>query len=141
MPLDSSVVHLRLDCDHRLAAAVASAVENCAGQAGFDPAAAAGLAAAAHAVCRQAVEQPAAEKSPLDVTIECRADRLVVRIEYGGTAPAIGLDSFAASTPQPGAAPSGAELLRDVDRIEFSTQDGRAHTTLVKFLPKKAKAS
>ncbi len=99
------------------------------------------LAAAALAVCKGAVEQAAAEQSSVDVTIECLADRVVIKIEHSGAVPAIGLDSFAASTPEPGSAPGGAELLRDIDRIEFNAQDGRARTTLVKFLPKKVSAS
>jgi len=141
MPVESSIVHLHLNGDHRLAAAVAGAVENCAGQAGFDAADGASLAAAAQAVCKGAVEQAAAEKSPVDVTIECLADRVVIHIEHAGVAPAIGLDSFASTTPEPGSAPGGVELLRDIDRIEFNAQDGRTRTTLVRFLPKKATAS
>lgn len=137
---ESARVHLHLDGDQRLAAGVAGAVENYAVQAGLDPSEGASLAAATHAVCLQVVDQAAAGISPIDVTIECLADRVVVLIEYAGSAPAIGLDSFAANTPEPGAAPGGAELLRDIDRIEFSVQDGRARTTLVKFLPKKATA-
>jgi hypothetical protein len=141
MPLESSIVRLHLTGDHRLAAAVAGAVENCAGQAGFDAADGASLAAAAQMVCKGAVDLAAVEKSPVDVTIECLVDRLVINVEHAGVAPAIGLDSFASSTPEPGGAPSGMELLRDIDRIEFHAQDGRARTTLVKFLPKKASAS
>ncbi len=141
MAPEGSVVHLHLTGDHRFAAAVAGAVENCAGQAGLDAADGASLAAAAQAVCKSAVDQVANEKSPVDVTIECLADRVVIKIEHAGDTPAIGLDSFASSTPEPGSPPGGAELLRDVDRIEFNAQDGLARTTLVKFLPKKATAS
>jgi len=137
---EHSRIHLRLGGDPRLAAGVAGAVENCAGQVGFDAADGANLAAVVRAVCRQAVEQAAGEESALDVTIECSGERVAVIIEHAGAAPAVGLDSFAASTPEVAGAPGGAALLRDVDRIEFSAQSGRARTTLVKFLPKKASA-
>ena len=127
--------HLEQNC--ALISVVGSAVQFQALQAGFEPEQCSGLAAASEAVCRQTLLQLGAAANGLDIALEMFTDHIEVSFLHDGqAAPAVGLDKFAL----PGAFASGAgeidgmELLSRVDRVLYNSENGKARTTLVKFL-------
>jgi len=105
-------------------------------QAGFKTETCAEIATASEDVCRETLAQLTDADGGLDVMLDTFADRIEVSILHGGKAgPAVGLETFAFSQalhPATGGI-SGLELLSRVDRVLYSSEDGKACTTLVKF--------
>ena len=130
-------VDFALGRDARLLRAVSAAIAVLGDEAGFDPADAQNLGAAAEAACEDTFPQLPAECPRLSVTVESFSDRLEVTLaHHGESAPAIGLETFAAQTgPQQARGPA---LLQSVDRVQYDSSGGMARTRLVKYLPRKA---
>lgn len=131
-------VVFHLDQDWRLVSVFCCAVEHQAIQAGFETEAGAQLARAAGDVCRETIAQLAGNEVSVDVTLDTFTDRIEIAIHCRGqVVPAIGLGSFAVSDAIARGAGglNGQELLSRVDRLSYTSEDGVARTTLVKFLP------
>jgi hypothetical protein len=134
---DSIRVVFHLDPNPLLVGVLRSAVQFQALQAGFGSETCTEFAKASEDVCRETLSQLTEAGGGLNVTLDTFHDRIEISIHHHGQmAPAIGLESFAFS----GSAASGSgrfngmELLARVDRVLFSSEDGVARTTLVKFL-------
>jgi hypothetical protein len=137
---DSIRVVFHLDADPLLVGILRSAVQFQAQQAGLCSETCTEFAKASEEVCCETVSQLTKGGGRLDVTLDTYQDRIEVSIHHHGlTAPVVGLESFAFSDRSPGGPGrlNGLELLSRVDRVLFSTEDGVARTTLVKFLPTK----
>lgn len=141
---ETTQVSLRLGGDPRLVAAVGTAVEFQAGQAGLEAERSSHLAKATVDVCREALSQLAEIDGGLDIRVKTFADRIEISIEHHGlSAPAVGLDAFTVpSVVSEGyCGVNGMELLERVDRVTFDSLDGIVRTTLVKFLEPSAESS
>jgi hypothetical protein len=126
-----------LDRHPLLVGILRSAVEFQAMQAGLHPDACPRFAKACEDVCQEALSQFTDADGGLEVALETFPDRIEISIHHHGQlVPAIGLESFAFSEAQSSGTRglNGLELLSRVDRVRFSTEDGVARTTLVKFL-------
>jgi hypothetical protein len=127
-------VDFALGPDARLLPAVSAAITALGDAVGFDPADVRDLGAAAEAACEDTFPQLPAESPRLSVTVESFLDRLEITLAHRGeSAPAVGLETFAA---QAGA--KGPALLQSVDRVQYDSSGGIARTRLVKYLPQKA---
>ena len=135
MPSDVTRVAFHLDRDPRLTAAVRTAVQFQAEQAGLDSETSGDLARASEEVCLEALMKLAEDEAGLDVTLDTFPDRIEICIHHcGESIPAVGLQSFAIPGLEGGPGMNGVELLRRVDRVLFNMEEGAARTTLVKFL-------
>lgn len=139
MPMTSEPVRVafHLEQNFALTGVLRSAVQFQASQAGFEAETCAEIAGASEGVCRETLSQLTDADDGLDVTLESFADRIEVSfLHRGQTAPVVGLETFA--LPNVVAAGTGGinglELLSRVDRVLYSTEDGKVRTTLVKFL-------
>jgi hypothetical protein len=130
-------VDFALGPDARLLPAVSAAITALGDDVGFDPADVRDLGAAAEAACEDTFPQLPAESPRLSVTVESFLDRLEITLAHRGeSAPAIGLETFAAQAGGRGA--KGPALLQSVDRVQYDSSGGIARTRLVKYLPQKA---
>jgi hypothetical protein len=130
-------VVFQMDRNPALVGVLRSAVEFQALQAGMHTDSCPVFAQACEDVCRETFSHFTEEDGKLEVSLDAFKDRLEVSIHHHGQlVPAIGLESFAFSeTPDGGSRGlNGLELLSRVDRVLFTTEDGVARTTLVKFL-------
>jgi len=131
-------VVFHLDQDPRLVGVICSAVEFQAVNAGLGTHACGLLAKAAADVCRATMSEHGRDAAGLEVTLDTFPDRIEIAIHSRGQLiPHVGLETFA-FPEQRGSetgGPSGLELLAQVDRVLYNTEDGVARTTLVKFLP------
>lgn len=129
-----------LDPNAALVGVLRSAVQFQATQAGFEAETCAGIATASEDVCREAASKLTDAASGLDVTLDTFADRIEISILHRGQMePPIGLETFSFGNI-PGAGTgglNGLELLSRVDRVLYSTEDGKVRTTLVKYLKSK----
>ena len=140
MTNDPVRVVFQLDRSPLLLGVLRCAVEFQSLQAGLHTDSCPEFAKACEDVCREAFSQLTDSDGKLEVTLDKFDDRMEISIHHHGQlAPAIGLETFAiAGTPASGAAGlNGLELLARVDRVLYSTEDGVARTTLVKYLNSK----
>ena len=129
-----------LDPDPVLIGVLRSAVQFQASQAGLRTETCGEFAKASEDVCRELVSQLGEAEGALEVILDTFEDRIEISIHsHGQMAPSVGLESLAPSEALAGGAGklNGLELLSRVDRVLFSTEDGMARTTLVKFLQPK----
>jgi len=132
---EAKSIHLQIDADPRLAAAVGGAVRYLADAAGMENDAIAQLQAAVVAACSEAFEHLSENYPHLDVTLTRLSDRIEVALSHEGeTAPAVGLDAIARSASPDGGAHGGAGVLNGVDRIQYETQGNVAVTRLTKYI-------
>jgi anti-sigma regulatory factor (Ser/Thr protein kinase) len=144
MTIEATRVQLHMDRDPRFVAAVRSAVEFQAAQAGLDAERCVQLARASEDVCRETLAQLTEKDGGLEITLHTFPDRIEISIRHRGqSVPAIGLDAFAVPNALSGGfcGVNGMELLERVDRVMFDTQAGVVSTTLVKFLQPSAQSS
>ncbi len=96
METEAKSIHLQIDADPRLAAAVGGAVRYLADAAGMENDAIAQLQAAVVAACSEAFEHLSENYPYLDATLTRLSDRIEVALSHEGeTAPAVGLDAIA----------------------------------------------
>jgi len=134
---DSTRVVFHLDPNPLLVGILRSAVQFQALQAGFGSETCSEFARASEDVCRETISQLTEAGGSINVTLDTFHDRIEISIHHHAQiAPPVGLESFAFSETPPGEMGrfNGLELLSRVDRVLFSTEDGVARTTLVKFL-------
>ena len=126
-------VNFALGPDARLLRAVSAAIAFLGDEAGFEPADAQNLGAAAELACEHGFPQLTAESPQLSVIVETFSDRLEITLgHHGESAPAVGLATFAS---QGGAERAhGLALLRSFDRVQYDSSAGMARTRLVKYL-------
>ena len=123
--------------DPRFLRAVSAAVAVLGSEAGFDPLDTQNLGAAAETACEDTFPQLPHESTQLSVTVESFLDRLEITLAHRGeSAPAVGLETFAAQAGAHGS--KGPALLQSVDRVQYDSSGGVARTRLVKYLPRKA---
>ena len=139
MAAEAKRIHMQIEADPRLAAAVGGAARYFADAAGLEAPAIADWQIAIVAACEEAFEHLTQEHPRLDVSFIRLADRLEVALSREGeTAPAVGLDSLAGLAPQSGDAPrkgrSASPVLGGVDRVQYETRDGIAVTRLTKYI-------
>jgi hypothetical protein len=132
-------IHMKIEADPRLAAAVGGAARYFADAAGLEASAIADWQRAIVAACEEAFEHLTQEYPRLDVIFTRLADRLEVALSREGeTAPAVGLDSLAGLALQSGDTPrrgrSASPVLGGVDRVQYETIDGIAVTRLTKYI-------
>jgi hypothetical protein len=134
---ESTRVAFHLDRDPVLLSAVHCAVQFQASRTSLEEKSCAELAKATEGVCREALSHLTDADGGLDVTLDTFSDRIEVSIRHHGQMiPAVGLETFTGpSTTENGDSRlNGVQLLSCVDRVSFNSEDGIAHTTLVKFL-------
>jgi hypothetical protein len=137
MTHDSIRVVFHLDRNPLLVGVLRGAVEFQALQAGLHAETCSEFAKAFEDVCRETLSQFTDADGGLEVTLDTFGDRIEISIHHHGQlVPAIGLERFAFSEALADGTRglNGLELLSRVDRVGFSTEDGVARTTLVKFL-------
>jgi hypothetical protein len=130
-------VVFHLDPNPVLVSVLRNAVHFQALQAGLGSESCAEFAQASEDVCRETCSQLAEGGGGLDVILDTFPDRIEISIHnHGQSVPAVGLESFAFSEALAGGEGkvNGLELLSKVDRVLFSSEDGVARTTLVKFI-------
>lgn len=130
-------VDFGLGRDARFLRAVSAAIAVLGDEAGFDPADARNLGAAAETACEDSFPHLPAESPQLSVTVESFSDRLeITLVHYGESAPAVGLETFAS---QAGTEHAGGPVpLQSVDRVQYDSSGGVSRTRLVKYLPRRA---
>jgi hypothetical protein len=141
MTNDPVRVVFHLDRSPLLLGVLRCAVEFQSLQAGLHTESCPQFARACEEVCREAFSQIADSDGKLEVTLDKFHDRMEISIRHHGqSVPVIGLETFAiVGAPASGAAGlNGLELLSRVDRVLYSTEDGVARTTLVKYLSPKS---
>lgn len=85
-------------------------------------------------MCRETLAQVAESDGGLDVALDTFADRMEISfVHQGQVAPAVGLEKFALPDVSGVGEINGLELLTQVDRVLYNTEDGNVRTTLVKF--------
>lgn len=134
---DSVRAVFQLDRNPLLIGALRGAVEYQSLQTGMHAETCSEFAKACEDVCREALSHFTDADGGLEVTLDTFPDRIEISIQHHGQlVPAVGLESFAFSEALGGGTGrfNGVELLSRVDRVLFSTEDGAARTTLVKFL-------
>lgn len=134
---ESTHVAFHLDRDPVLLSAVHCAVQFQASRASLEEKSCAEFAKAAEDVCREALSHLTDADGGLDVTLDTFPDRIEVSIRHHGQLmPAVGLETFTAPITHENKDTrlSGVQLLSCVDRVSFNTEEGVAHTMLVKFL-------
>jgi hypothetical protein len=134
---EAKSIHMKIEADPRLAAAVGGAARYFADAAGLE--APANWQRAIVAACEGACEHLTREHPRLDVSFTRLADRMEVALSCeGDTSPAVGLDSLAGLAPSSGDAPckgrSASPVLGGVDRVQYETRDGIAVTRLTKYI-------
>ena len=137
MTNDSTRVVLHLNRGPLLVAAVRAAVEFQATHAGLDSGSCGKLAKACEDVCHQTLSQLTEDDDGLEVTLDTFADRIEISLHHHGQLlPAMGLESFTSFAPSAKGSGglNGMEILAQVDRVLYNTEEGAARTTLVKFL-------
>jgi len=131
---DSTTLHLQLDADDRLAAAVGGVAGFLADAAGLENQAIYQLQSAIVAACCEAFDHLSGAHPRLEVYVTRFADRLEVLLSHPGEiSPAVGLDAiagFASPTEGRHAAPG---VFIGVDRVQYETQGGEAVTRLTKY--------
>lgn len=135
MVTEPKSLHLDLDADARLAAAVGGAARYLADAAGMENDAIAQLQSAIVAACCEAFEHLSGDHPHLDVTLRRFADRIEVALSHHGVAsPAVGLDSIAGFASELGGSKAHASVFAGVDRVQYETHGGEAVTRLTKYI-------
>jgi hypothetical protein len=128
-------VVFHLDHDSALVGVVRSAVQFQAAQAGFETQTCAEMGAASEGVCHETLSQVSEAESGLEIALETFPDRMEISFVHSGQmAPSVGLEKFALPDASAAGGINGLELLSRVDRVLYTTQEGKVRTTLVKFL-------
>jgi hypothetical protein len=128
-------MHLRIDADERLAAAVGGATRYLADAAGLESEAISQLQSAVVAACQEAFEHLTEDHPHLDVTLTRLPDRIEVALSHEGeTSPAVGLDTIAGFVSSSGDASARPAVLGGVDRVQYETQGRVAVTRLTKYV-------
>ena len=131
-------MELILHEDSRLMCALRAVVSHYAGRAGLSGEAGEKFAAAAVDACRETfplVGDNGAHPSALKVEVEDFHDRVEVTIEHAGEPlPTAGLDTFCGGgTKEASEAISRSLQGREVDRVQYESQDGRSRMKLIKY--------
>jgi len=132
-------LHLLIDADMRLAAAVGGVAHHLADAAGLEIAAVNRLQAAVIAACQEAFKQLTLEHPHLEITFARFPDRIEVVLSHKGEgAPAAGVEPIAGPDGQSGGDSSDPGALAGVDRVQYETHGGESVTRLTKYLGKVA---
>jgi hypothetical protein len=132
---EPTCLHLYLDADPRLAAAVGGAARYLADVAGLENVSIAQLQSATLAACHEAFEHLTGAHPRLDVALTLFPDRIEVALSHsGGAFPAAGLDPIAGLAEQTGSGASGPGVLAGVDRIQYETHGAESVTRLTKYI-------
>ncbi len=132
-------LHLLIDADMRLAAAVGGVAHHLADAAGLEIAAVNRLQAAVIAACTEAFKHLALQHPHLEIDFARFPDRIEVVLSHEGeAAPAAGVEPIAAPDRQRGGDSSDPGAFAGVDRVQYETHGGESVTRLTKFLGKVA---
>lgn len=135
MATEPTCLHLHLDADTRLAAAVGGAARYLANVAGLENVAIAQLQSAILAACHEAFKHLTGAHPRLDATLTRFPDRIEVALSHtGGAFPAAGLDTIAGLAGQTGSGASGPGVFAGVDRIQYETHGAESVTRLTKYI-------
>ncbi len=126
-------LHLQIDADARLAAAVGGVARYLADAAGLQNDAISQLQSAIVAACREAFEYLTGDHPHLEVTLTRFADRIEVALSHQDEAlPAVGLDKMAGFAAHIG--DGGTGVFVGIDRVQYETHGREAVTRLTKYI-------
>ncbi len=134
MATEPKNLHMCIDADARLAAAVGGVARFLADAAGLEGDAVARLQSAVIEACLEAFEHLAGKHPHLEIDFARFSDRLEVSLSHEDTGPAIGMHTITgfASRQVDGTENSGA--LAGVDRVQHETHGKEIVTRLTKYL-------
>lgn len=135
MAAESTTLHLQLDADVRLAAAVGGVARYLGDVAGLENEAVDQLQSAIVAACREAFDHLSRAHPRLEVSVTRFADRIEVVLSHPGEiSPAVGLDAIAGlASPREGRC-AAQGVFAGVDRVQYEMHGGEAVTRLTKYL-------
>jgi anti-sigma regulatory factor (Ser/Thr protein kinase) len=142
MTREHSRTTIQLSCHEQMVPGVGGAVAHYADRVGLTEAARDSLVSALEEFCRETLPLLGSNGGRLTVAIEEFEDRIEIVVEHNGLArPSAGMDTFLAGNGSSDSRLLGIRLLRNVDRVEYDSQNGSVRTTLVKYLHSRRGAS
>lgn len=135
MATELTSLHLQIDADARLAAAVGGVARYLADAAGVEDDVLAKLQSSIVAACQEEFECLTTEHPHLEIDVTRFVDRIEVALSHHGQAsPAASLDKVAGLVAPIRSRRGKSVVFAGIDRVQFETHGGEAVTRLTKYI-------
>jgi hypothetical protein len=131
---EPKTLHLHIDADARLAAAVGGAARYLADVAGLETDATMQLQSSVVTACIESFDHLTGARPHLEVSLTRFPDRIEVALTFRAESfPALGLDTTAGRSSQSGTGGGRHSAFAGVDRVQYESHKGEAVTLLTKY--------